>query len=158
MTDITPQLRRLLEIRTGIAQNKSIMDQIVTNAQAEPDYINAATEVASLLNEMKPLEDEIRAAALKAYKADKTKLPGTSVGGTTTTRVVYDIIKALDWAKDKHPEFLTLDTSGFDAYAVGVMGTPAEIKWVTVETSVERKVSIARDLAKVLGIKPEEGA
>ena len=110
------------------------------------------SEVASTKKQLADADGALRAFALAEYEATKNKALGSGVNIRVETRLGYDPVTALLWAK-KHDMALipeSLDKKAFEGLAKASVPPLDFVKQVEVAT-----VTVATDLEKaLLEVKP----
>ena len=145
---IRAQAERVQAARLGLLVNEEVLNRLRDAWDMEHAELIEAVNASRLLVARE--SEALRALALAAFEACGNKRPGPGVAIREVTKMDYDPIVALDWAKE-HDLCLTLDRKNFEDLA---KRRPADFAFV--EYRNEPQATISTDLSKALGLEERQ--
>lgn len=147
---VTPQElmpKVLVELAQARAEKEKAKEELAS--WMENPFVKAAQErVKEISSEEARLETQLRDLAVEIYLQDSsTKKLNEYVSIRENTELVYSKEQARNWAQDKLPQAITLDTKIFEKYARAVEDvSPLDF----VQYDKRPTAAIAKDLSKLL--------
>ena len=140
MTTLDEQIKKVHKLRGDVAFLQT------AEANLKKVFLHDNQELYDTMDKVKTecaeAEQALRELTLQAYKDTGNKAPSPGVGIRIITKLIYDVGKAFEWAK-QHGLALKLDTPAFEKIAKAS-------KPDFVENREEAQATIATDLSKVL--------
>ena len=109
----------------GAQQDAAIAAMNATPEKAEVSRVIDAIRAQAVI--LQQAEDELRTAALVAYKDSGNKNPATGISIKIYHICQYDVLKAREWAVVAAPAMMVLDTKLFEKLAPDMPGAPIAV-------------------------------
>ena len=132
------QIQRVRELRNTVAELQAQRAKLENEFHLANDEL--FVDLATAKKECDEAEQVLRDMTIKAYEETGNKAPAVGVGTRVVTKLLYDVGKAFEWAK-QHGLALKLDTAAFEKIAKA-----DKPDFVAVEESPQ--ATIATDLNK----------
>ncbi len=114
MATLEEQIRRVKKLRGDVVFLQ------IAEANLKKMFLQDNQELYDTMEEVKQecavTEQILRDMTLEAFKATGNKAPAVGVGIRVVTKLIYDVGKALEWAK-QHGLALKLDVAAFEKIA-----------------------------------------
>ena len=114
-------LEMLKDARARAAESKLAADAILLTVKASPEYVKALDELQTASANVATLEENIRAEAIREFKATENKHPHPKVEiKMYSTFSITDPKMVLAWVKTNLADALVVDEKKVKAYATKI--------------------------------------
>jgi hypothetical protein len=145
MSEYNELLSKLAAQRLTLATAKESKAALLKAFEQTTIYLAIQDNITEATNQIGYLTEQLHELALNDFRATGSKKPHPALGIRVSTKLVYEPVVALDWAKTNLPAALVLDTKTFEAF---VKATTVPVNFVS-EMQIAL-ATIATDLSEYL--------
>jgi hypothetical protein len=145
MSEYAELLAKLAAQRLTLATAKESKAALLKAFEQTTIYLAIQDNITEANQQIDDLTKQLHELALNDFRATGSKKPHPAMGIRVSTKLVYDLGVALDWAKTNLPAALVLDTKTFEGF---VKATTVPVTFVSVTETPT--ATIATDLSAYL--------